>query len=92
MRVSDVLQKPLVRGIITFITGLAAIIWVVSVYGCASVTVNPETKDITYTRIGNQNLDVHVKTPEGYEIDMKQNSKSEMANTLIKEAVQLLAR
>lgn len=51
-------------------------------YGCASVTVNPHTKEITYTRIGDQSLDIHVKTPDGVEVDVKQSSKAEALKML----------
>ena len=52
--------------------------------GCASLSVNPETGEVVYRRLGNQNLTgVRVETPAGYKIYFDQDSKTEALKTAL---------
>jgi len=92
MKASEVLRRPLVRGIITFITGLAAIIWVVSVYGCAMHSAKysgldaqnkPFTIELEASRfvMGQEVTGFSASFPGGYKVGFD-NSKSDPVKTM----------
>jgi len=70
-----------------FIYLCAAIVLILVAFcflGCASLTVNPETGEIVYRRLGNQNLTgVEVSTPSGYKVSFDQDSKTEALKTAL---------
>lgn len=75
---------PLVNGIIVFIIGVAALIYVMCSAGCASVSVTPKTGEIKYYRIGNQTIqDVDIETPAGWKVRFTQDSKTEAMKTAL---------
>jgi hypothetical protein len=52
--------------------------------GCASVTVNPTTGEVSYLRIGNQSIsDLKIRTPDGWEISFDADSKTEALKTAL---------
>jgi len=52
--------------------------------GCATVTVNPETGEVRYCRIGNQTVqDVVIETPNGWKVEFSQDSKTEAMKTAL---------
>jgi len=76
---------------LTFKAVFATVLWVMILAGiaiwvtsCARVTVNPNTGDVSYLRIGNQNISgMKVKTPTGWEISFDQESKTEALKTAL---------
>lgn len=53
---------------------IAVLLIAFSLIGCATITAG----DFTYTRIGNQHIEGRVVTPEGWIIELKQDSKTEI--------------
>jgi hypothetical protein len=84
MKLLDVLKNKTLRAILLFLFGVAVLFSATLMQGCASVSVNPETGEVTYFRIGNQNISgLHVRTPNGWEITFDQESKTESLKAVL---------
>lgn len=59
---------------------LAIILAMLSLNGCATITAG----DFSYTRVGNQHIEGRVVTPEGWIIELNQNSKTEVMEQALK--------
>jgi len=83
MIIKETLRHPLIRGIIIFL-GICALGLYLLCCGCASVTVNPETGEVSYYRIGNQTVQgVEITTPNGWVVKFSQDSKTEAMKTVL---------
>ena len=66
---------------------LLVLLAIVLLMGCVSLSYNPKTGNVTYSRIGNQKIqDIKVRTPQGVEITIKNLDNKEL------KAVKDLAR
>ena len=83
-RVKDALQNKTLRAVLVFIFGIALLAVAFFTQGCASVSVNPETGEVHYYRVGNQTVqDVVIETPNGWKVEFSQDSKTEALKTAL---------
>ena len=69
-------MKPTLKFILLILV-IVAIGW--AVFGCARI----QAGEFSYTRIGNQNIEGTVTTPDGLKIELKQSSKAESMKILL---------